>query len=170
MSNLWARQGIKYLSFKWRDDGKEVIIDERESAVRLILTELQKVQTSGESVLFHSLRGQNRSVCIMIAVLMSRYSWSLAKTIEFVEAKKSKLALRKNFMSQLVAFSKRQATRTILSKDWDSLVLSGERKRLIDFGIDEFPRDGIVSQTYQNSKLADGFYLNKKGIPISPAC
>ena len=75
---------------------------------------ITKTIKNGESILIHSVKGQGRACCIIIAYLMKRYTlffhpynkprfrWTLYKTLEFMHFRRPDLEIRANFFNQLV--------------------------------------------------------------------
>lgn len=70
---------------------------------------IETAMAKGESVLVHSVKGQNRSCCLLAAYLMKKYRWSLYKTLEYLHSRKSNLEIRANFFTQLTSLEARLA-------------------------------------------------------------
>ena len=62
---------------------------------------------NGESVLIQSVKAMNRACFVVAAYIMRRYRWSLLKTFEFVNSRRSDLEMRPSFISQLSAYENR---------------------------------------------------------------
>lgn len=52
---------------------------------------IEEAMEAGESCLIHSMHGKSRSCAVLASYLMKKYSWSLNKTLEFVNSKKEGL-------------------------------------------------------------------------------
>ncbi len=61
----------------------------------------------GESCLIHSLNGKSRACAVLVAYLMKKYSWSLNKCLEFINAKKQGLEVRNSYLSQMQELERR---------------------------------------------------------------
>lgn len=70
---------------------------------------IESALVKGESVLVHSVKGQNRSCCVLAAYLMKKYKWTLYKTLEYLHSRKPNLEIRANFFSQLQNLENRLA-------------------------------------------------------------
>lgn len=56
---------------------------------------------AGESCLIHSMYGKSRACAVLTAYLMKKYSWSLNKSLEFINSKKEGLEIRNNYLIQM---------------------------------------------------------------------
>lgn len=56
----------------------------------------------GESSLVLSVKGQNRSVCVVAAYLMKKFRWTLYKTLEYLHSRRPDLEMNANFFNQLM--------------------------------------------------------------------
>ena len=80
--NHWEPIGVKYLNFFWSDADSQVLFEGRDDRVKQLFQFIEQASQRGESVLVHSVRGQNRCICVVAAYMMKKYSWSLDKTLE----------------------------------------------------------------------------------------
>lgn len=51
--------------------------------------------------LIHSFDGVNRSLVMLVAFVMSRYRWTLSKSLEFIRSKKIFIGLSEHYIEQL---------------------------------------------------------------------
>ena len=98
LANLWIKRGVRYLSYRWKDDGVCKILDPRDRSIFDIERNINEAHENGDSVLIHSIRGHNRSVVVIVAYFMLRYRWSLGKVLEFVQSRK-KVNLKPGFLA-----------------------------------------------------------------------
>ena len=109
---------------------------------------VQLALESHMSVLIHSKCGKTRSIVIVVAFLMSRYSWSLVKALEFVYSKKTSIELSAGILKKLTKYQKAlqmQTGRPNLSQDWASLSEKSET----------FIEERLLTHTYLNSLTAN---------------
>jgi protein-tyrosine phosphatase len=105
---MWRHYGINYVSYNWNDNDTQVIIPATgapETVLKLI-RHVKNVISQGNSILVHSKHGMNRSVVLIACFLMSRYSWSPEKSMEFILIKKPTVRLRQSFFDQLKDFER----------------------------------------------------------------
>ena len=86
MANLWAKKGIRYLSFRWKDENNQIILDKGDKNITQVIEGINRAHENGESVLVHSIRGQNRSIVILAAYFMLRYHWTANKALEYMRS------------------------------------------------------------------------------------
>jgi hypothetical protein len=73
-------------------------------------------------VLVHSVRGQSRASAVLAAYLMLKYRWSLLKTLEFLNWRRSDLEIRESFIKQLSDYESRLLKRQIVcTKVWSDV-------------------------------------------------
>jgi len=89
---------------------------------------IQEALRESESVLIHSVRGQSRSCCVLIAFMMKKYSWSLRKTMEFLMARRPDISLKATFLQQLSQFERRLINfgSERLTTDWSDTPLRNQ--------------------------------------------
>lgn len=87
--------------------------------------------------------GQNRSLCVVVAILMKRFRWSFYKTLEYLDYKRANLEIHKVYFSNLKAACERFEKQVRVSTTWDVLGLCEARFR------DE---EVIVVNTYLNAQ------------------
>ncbi len=57
-----------------------------------------------ESILIHSARGQSRASTVIAIYMMKKYSWTLLKTLEFLNSRRPDLEIRASFIQWLNSF------------------------------------------------------------------
>lgn len=103
-----------------------------------------------ESVLVCSLRGQSRALTIITAFLMKKFSWSLYKTLEYLNSKRSDFEIRATFLRQLLQYEIR-------------LFGTGEQQTCSKTWRDNDPNDSdglTLRNTYVNSLLNAANYYS----------
>lgn len=100
-----------------------------------------------------SVRAQNRACFVIAAFLMRRYRWSLLKTLEFVNSRRTDLEMRPSFLSQLSQYENRLYHRGIGPKTQRWTELSENQ-----FALEN--EELIVRNTYLNSQMAPLADLN----------
>ncbi|EAR96418.2 dual specificity phosphatase domain protein (macronuclear) [Tetrahymena thermophila SB210] len=98
---------LKIIEFNWKDSDDQIILDEKDENINKIYDAIYETVDKGESVLVCSMRGQSRALTLISAFFMKRYKWTLYKTLEFMNSKRSDFEIRANFLKQLVNFEKR---------------------------------------------------------------
>lgn len=105
--NTWEAIGVKYLTYPWLDQDKQLILDLENKVINECFGFINEALDTNNSVLIHSARGQNRACTIVAAWMMRRYRWSLKKVLEFLSSKKLDTEIRRSFMQQLGKYEKR---------------------------------------------------------------
>jgi hypothetical protein len=100
---------------------------------------VEEAMEQGESCLIHSLHGKSRACAVLGAYLMRKYSWSLNKSLELINAKKEGLEVRSNYLVQMQELEGRLAETAKLSYSW------AEAKN---------EEDELLANTFANSKKA----------------
>ena len=118
--NHFESVGVEYLSYVWMDNDAQVILDIRNTVVQAVASFIDAALEKGESVLVHSFKGQSRSVTILTAYLMKKFRWKLNKCLQFMQSRRSDVAIKPAFHRQLVSFERRVALQCDLSSTWDS--------------------------------------------------
>lgn len=85
-----------------------------------IINFIDETSTKGEGLLITSLKGKNRSCVTVLLYLMKKYRWSLEKSIEYLQSKKSDVEIMKQFITQLSLFEARLNRNTPKTSDWNS--------------------------------------------------
>ena len=98
LRNFWEAIGVLYLTLNWQDDEKQTLFDAAEKIPEEIYKFMEEAVENHESVLVQSVRAQNRSCFVIAAFLMRRYSWTLLKTLEFLNSRRPDLELRASFL------------------------------------------------------------------------
>lgn len=122
-----------------RNTATTQIFDRKNNATNAIFTFIEEAMDQGESCLVHSLHGKSRACAVLAAYLMRRYSWSLNKALELLNAKKEGLEVRSNYLAQMQELEARLLETTKLSYTWTEV--RGEE-------------DQLLSNTFNNSKKA----------------
>jgi len=99
--NHWEQIGVSYLTYPWLDVEEQVILDPMGEVANQTYDFIESALKKTESVLVSSYRGQSRASTIIAAYLMRRYSWSLLKTLEFLDSRRPDLEIRTSFINQL---------------------------------------------------------------------
>ena len=114
-----------------------------------VLNELYKfidgALNKGESILIHSVKGQNRSCCVLAAYFMKKYRWTLYKTLEYLHSRKPNLEIRSNFFTQLMNLENKLAKLGFGAKtyNWNEI---GDDPKNID------SEELLLTNTFMNSK------------------
>jgi len=117
--NRWALCGVKYLSYRWSDDSDQVMLDTGDFVVNDVYDFIEAALANFEAVLIHSMNGESRSVCVLLAYLMKKYRWCLKKATEFLEARQLEMHMNDGFHEQLESFEIRLARQGgPLETDW----------------------------------------------------
>jgi hypothetical protein len=111
--------GLKFLTFYWLDDDRQLIFDEQDRVPQAIVRFIDEALEAGTGVLLHSVRGQSRSSIVAILYFMEKFQWSLLKTLEFVNSRRPDLEIRANFLNQLQVYTKRSKMLIKENKDED---------------------------------------------------
>ena len=109
--------GLKFLTFYWLDDDRQLIFDEQDRVPKEIVRFIDEAIDQGTSVLLHSIRGQSRSSIVAILYFMEKFQWTLLKTLEFVNSRRPDLEIRANFLNQLHIYIK--TSKTLIHEDHD---------------------------------------------------
>ena len=108
--NHWESIGVKYLTYFWFDQDDQIILDVEGKIANECYNFITAALQNGDSILVHSVKGQGRAFTIVAMWIMRRYQWSLAKTLEFLNSRRTDLEIRPNFIHQLNAYENRLAT------------------------------------------------------------
>ncbi|EGR28653.1 hypothetical protein IMG5_171070 [Ichthyophthirius multifiliis] len=65
--NHWQNYDVTYLSYDFQDTDTQVIFDDKDQILNITFNLIVKTLEHAESILVHSVKGQNRSVCIIAA-------------------------------------------------------------------------------------------------------
>ena len=98
VANHWEPIGVTYLTFAWQDLDSQTILDAKDRNANETFQFIERGLALGESVLVHSLKGQSRSSCVLVAYLMRKYHWTLLKTLEFLNSRRPNLEMRASFI------------------------------------------------------------------------
>jgi hypothetical protein len=153
LPNHWEPIGVLYLTLNWQDDEKQILFDSQEKIPDEIYKFMEEALENQESVLVQSVRAQNRACFVIAAFLMRRYRWSLLKTLEFVNSRRTDLEMRPSFLSQLSQYENKLYLRGIGPKTQRWTELSDNQ-----FALEN--EELIVRNTYLNSQMAPLADLN----------
>ena len=123
----------------------KVLFDAKDQTLNGMYNFIEGAIGKAESVLVHSVKGQNRSCCILAAYFMKKYRWTLYKTLEFLHSRKPNLEIRSNFFSQLTNLENKLSKLGIGAKthNWNEI---GDDRRNLES--DEL----LLTNTFLNSK------------------
>jgi hypothetical protein len=144
--NHWESIGVKYLTYFWADQEGQVILDTKGQIANECYEFIIKAFDSGDSVLIHSVKGQNRAFTITAMWIMRRYQWRLPKTLEFLKSRRPNLEIRSNFILQLTAYENRLLAQGLGPKTstWDEVT-----EHSIYFENEEL----LLCNTYLNARM-----------------
>jgi len=89
------------------DSETQLLFDPNDKTANEIFAFIDDAMAQYESVLVHSVRGQSRASCVIATFLMRKYSWSLLKTLEFLNSRRPDLEIRATFIKQLSDYETR---------------------------------------------------------------
>ena len=75
--NHWESVGIKYLTLKWLENESQFLFDNKDELPNKIVEFIDTALDTGEGLLGHSVKGQNRICIVVLIYLMKKYKWSL---------------------------------------------------------------------------------------------
>ena len=99
--------GIRYLTLSWTENPSQSLFDSKDEIANKIVSFIDNSLNTGEGLLAHSLKGQDRVCIVVIIYLMKKYNWTLKKSLEFLSSKKKDIIIPKYFISQLSQFEQR---------------------------------------------------------------
>jgi len=132
LRNKWTQVGVKYLTFYWLDDDRQLLFDDNDQVAAEILKFIDEALQEQFGVLVHSTRGQSRSACVLIIYFMMKFNWSLMKSLEFVTSRRPNLEIRASFLQQVQTWQLRRMKRGFArgTETWDEIpihiVLKGQ--------------------------------------------
>ncbi|CAD8184104.1 unnamed protein product [Paramecium pentaurelia] len=156
VQNKWNTMNIKYLTFNWLEQDNEVLFDEKNENVNKIYAFIEECFQQGESCLVHSLRGQSRACCVLAAYFMKKYSWTLYKTLEYLNSRRPDLEIRASFFYQLNALeSKMNKSGPKRTASWNELTQDEKNPQ-------QLQEELIIRNTFLNSQNGpvDDIYTN----------
>ena len=155
--NHWEPIGVQYLDFYWLDHDNQQLFDGRDEMVPEFCAFVERGNAAGESVLVHSVRGQCRSVVIVIAYLMRKYRWTMVKSFEFVNSRRPDLNTRQSFIQQLAGFEGRLAKQIPLAAGWEALPSDPEemvlRNTFLNSQFGQLAEMTVMDQSDKTNKL-----------------
>ena len=122
-----------------------MIFDAKDEVVNQSFKFIEDTLNRGESVLVQSVRGHNRSVCIIAAYLMRKFRWTLYKTLEYLHSRRPDLEMNANFFNQLMNLEVKLTKMGLAPKtyNWDEV---GDDIKNFD------SEELLIRNTYLNSK------------------
>ncbi|CAD8109745.1 unnamed protein product [Paramecium sonneborni] len=156
VQNKWINMNIKYLTFNWLEQDNEVLFDEKNENVNKIYAFIEECFQQGESTLVHSVRGQSRSCCVLAAYFMKKYSWTLYKTLEYLNSRRPDLEIRASFFYQLNSLESR------LNKLGPKRTASWNELTQDELNPQQLQEELIIRNTFLNSQNGpvDDIYTN----------
>lgn len=136
---------IFFIYFLKKKKSTKVIFDAKDEVVNQSFKFIEDTLNRGESVLVQSVRGHNRSVCVIAAYLMRKFRWTLYKTLEYLHSRRPDLEMNANFFNQLMNLEVKLTKMGLAPKtyNWDEV---GDD--LKNFDSEEL----LIRNTYLNSK------------------
>ena len=122
-----------------------MLFDAKDEVLNEIYRFVEGAMNKAESVLVHSVKGQNRSCCVLAAYFMKKYRWTLYKTLEFLHSRKPNLEIRSNFFSQLMNLENKLAKQGMGAKTYNWNEIGDDPKNM---GSEEL----LLTNTFLNSK------------------
>ena len=146
----WCSIGIFYLSLPLQDSETQPL---EISIFTSTYSFIEESLAQGESVLIHSVKGQSRCALIVLSYLMQKYSWSLSKSLEFLNSRKPDCEIRSNFLKHLVLLEQYlvQNCSLVLSKTWD-LTDNAEEVLLRNTYLNSRPGEFVLSDRVKGLK------------------
>lgn len=121
IANSLESIGLKYLTYKWTDVDRQVVLDEKDTVIDEVFPFIEDALDRAEGILVHSINGHSRSCCLVAAYMMRRHRWCLKKTVDFLKSRHPCMNMRPVLLQQLEAYERRLTqTKPALSLDWDS--------------------------------------------------
>lgn len=99
---------------------EQILFDSDAKTVNSIVDFIEEANSKGESCLVHSLRGQSRACCALTAYFMRRYHWTLLKSLDYLNSRRSDLEIRATFFEQLKKLESylQETGQGAISSDW----------------------------------------------------
>ncbi|RNF15264.1 putative dual specificity protein phosphatase [Trypanosoma conorhini] len=111
LPDLFAHEGVKYLTFPWRDTTGSictaVMFDSADENIERTVRFIDEALESGHCVLVHSHFGLSRSPALIAAYFIVKYGWKLDNALAFLEMAHKDMCIRPHFLRQLRMFAKR---------------------------------------------------------------
>lgn len=101
LQNQWTTVGVKYLTFYWLDDDRQLLFDDMDQVAIEIQNFIDEAASDFYGILVHSIRGQSRACCVICIYLMQKFNWSLMKSLEYINSRRPNLEIRGSFLQQL---------------------------------------------------------------------
>ena len=99
--NYFDSHGLKYLKLKLIKERTHKLWDETLKKLRKLEKFIEEAEEQSLCCIISSAAGNNRSLVMLTAFLMSKYRWSLSKTLEYIRSKKIFIGLSEHYIEQL---------------------------------------------------------------------
>ena len=118
LPNLFEQYQIKYLTLNWAERASQNLFDPKDRIVDTIVFFIDNAVNKGEGLLVYSVKGQNRTCCVVIIYLIKKYNWTVNKCLDFLQSKKKDVNIPNYFLEQLYQFELRCNKNKISSDNW----------------------------------------------------
>ena len=149
--NYFDNHGIKYLKFKLIKERTHKLWDESLKKLKKLEKFIEEAEEQSLCCIISSANGNNRSLVMLSAFLMSKYRWSLDKTLAYIRSKDIFIGLTENYIAQLEALEgilNEESDKPKLTNDWKGPYFNDEEE--------------IISKTFINSQEIPVFEGEKK--------
>lgn len=149
------------LSLKWLKNDVEKVREIFDDLLGKVKKFIDKANDQYESVLVFCISGQTRSLCLVVCYLISRFRWSLLKTLEYLDYLRPYLEIDGEYFQELHEVAEQYEEQNELSYTWENDYKSPEEHR---------EEEIIISNTFLNSKknplgpLRIATFLRKKEV------
>ena len=99
--NYFDTHGVKYLKFKLIKERTHKLWDESLKKLRKLEKFIEEAEQQSLCCIIFSAGGNNRTLAMLTALLMSKYRWNLSNTLEYVRSKKIYIGLSEHYIEQL---------------------------------------------------------------------
>ncbi|CAD8111879.1 unnamed protein product [Paramecium sonneborni] len=146
------------LCFNWRDvDDQNIVTIEN---IEKINQFIETANNNGEGVLFFSLRGQSRALTALTAYLMYKYSWSLYKTLQFLNSRRKDFEIRAAFLKQLMNFETDYFKDKEITRNWDNNTENQEIQVIQNTYLNSIQQSPMIIKTHTNLSIQNGIKHN----------
>lgn len=129
--NYFESVGIQYFTLHWSENPNQMLFDKNDEIVDKILLFIKESLSSGEGLLIHSVKGQDRCCVVVIIYLMRKYNWSVSKSIDFLKSKKEDIEIEPYFLEQLLSYEMRLSKITNIKSNWTELTNEDNDENLL---------------------------------------
>ncbi|CAD8101044.1 unnamed protein product [Paramecium primaurelia] len=146
------------LCFNWRDSDEQIIVTIEN--IEKINEFIETAINNGEGVLFFSLRGQSRALTALTAYLMYKFSWSLYKTLQFLNTRRKDFEIRATFLKQLMNFETEYLKDKDLSRNWDNIADNQEIQVIQNTYLNSLQQPPMIQKTIGSFSIPNGTKQN----------